>query len=80
MSFLKKIEVSFQEAETFLQASSAVLKEQNHAGNITETIKHIQIAKQYVANLREDFPAELNAKEDTFIAALKKTRSERTFS
>ncbi len=79
MSFLQQIEMSFQDAENFLQASSNVLGQKSKAGELNETITHIRSAKQYVSKLRQEFPAGLSAQEDAIIEALRKTRSNRTF-
>ncbi len=73
MSFLEHIETSFQEAETFLQG----LNQKGYGQDLAETIQHVQMAKNYVSNLRQKLPDQLDAREDEIMEALRQARAKR---
>jgi hypothetical protein len=78
MSFLKEIEDSFQDAETFLQNYNAIsYSESVYRQDIADAIQHIRIAKEYVANLRGFLPQQLEAQEKEYLENIIQTRKGR---
>jgi hypothetical protein len=75
MSFLKKIEESFQEAESWLQDSVEFFSQKGYDQYLHETISYVQQAKLRVAQLRQDLPIILDHKESEFLNTLHQERA-----
>lgn len=77
MSFLERIEGSFQEAETWLQESETFLSEKGYGQYLAETISYVQQAKLRVATLRQNLPEVLDQRENEILNALYQERAQR---